>query len=160
MTSYVVKILPALICLAAVLNAQAFDVTEKRVEHIDLTEKDIVKKDEMLLITKKFFKDFKLRDNKRESRFIGDLVIGERLADETIFRRSVEISNPTDQVYNSAIMLSVERGTIHYVSVNNEKNSYAVACDEPYSLGTSRTSFNVRVPPNTKSQLWLLVAAH
>ncbi|XP_001608032.1 uncharacterized protein LOC100123179 [Nasonia vitripennis] len=151
MASYVVKILPALIYLAAVLNAQAFDVTEKRVEHIDLTEKDIVKKDEM---------DFKLRDNKRESRFIGDLVIGERLADETIFRRSVEISNPTDQVYNSAIMLSVERGTIHYVSVNNEKNSYAVACDEPYSLGTSRTSFNVRVPPNTKSQLWLLVAAH
>lgn len=50
MTNYVAKTLPVLICLAAVLlNAEAFDVTEKRVEHIDLTEKDIVKKEEMVI---------------------------------------------------------------------------------------------------------------
>jgi hypothetical protein len=36
--------------------------------------------------------------------------IGDRRGDETIFRRSVEISNPTDDVYNTAITLNVERG--------------------------------------------------
>ncbi|XP_011499938.1 PREDICTED: uncharacterized protein LOC105363837 [Ceratosolen solmsi marchali] len=137
--------------LVLTAHTNAFDVTDKRVEHITLTDKDIVSKEQL---------DLKLKNGKRDYKFIGDLEIGDRHADETVFRRSVEISNPTDEVYNTAITLNVERGTIHYLSVSNERNSYAVACDEPYSLGTSRTSFNVRVPPNTQSQLWLLVAAH
>ncbi|XP_014208843.1 uncharacterized protein LOC106639650 [Copidosoma floridanum] len=131
--------------------AAASGVTKNNRETIYLTDKDIVPKDELGPL---------LKEAKKEYRFIGDLVIGERHADETIFRRSIEAANPTDQVYSSAVTINVERGTIHYLSVTNEKNSYVVVCDEPYSLGTSRTSFNLRVPPNTKSQLWLLVAAH
>ena len=64
-------------------------------------------------------------------------------------------------IYKLKILkLILFKGTIHYVSVLNEPNSYAVACEEPYSLGTSRTSFNVRVLPNSNSVLSLLVAAH
>ncbi|KAJ8674657.1 hypothetical protein QAD02_010443 [Eretmocerus hayati] len=134
-----------------ILGVGAFDVTRTKVEEIQLTSKDIIAADEL---------DVKTRDNARQYRFIGDLKIGERHSDETVFRRTVDVSNPTDDVYSSAIMLSVERGTIHYVSITNERNSYAVACDDLYSLGSSRTSIKVRVPPNSKSTLLLIVAAH
>lgn len=49
-------------------------------------------------------------------------------------------------------------GNIHYVSVTNDPGSVAVACDDPYTLGSSRSNINIRVPPNTKSYLTLLVA--
>ena len=51
------------------------------------------------------------------------------MADETVFRRTMEISNPTDQVYNSAVNLNVERGMqlinlplIYTSIVYNDKN--------------------------------------
>lgn len=198
MLHYTVAIFGALCLSLAVLTADAFDVTETRVESIVLTDKDIVSKEQVvssilclsilysneslnfekyfdnssckftrslgylwvsnwkwkvprfifiqnfnsfivfqwllhfyclfilflyLHFRKKFhLKDTKLRDNKRELRFIGDLTIGDRHADETIFRRTMEISNPTDQVYSSAVMLNVERGKTEWNSLQFSSN--------------------------------------
>ena len=44
---YTTAILGAVLC-SALLQAAAFDVTEKRVEHVDLTEKDIVAKEDLV----------------------------------------------------------------------------------------------------------------
>ncbi|KAL7286885.1 uncharacterized protein LOC106650898 [Trichogramma pretiosum] len=148
MPRYTLVALGAFVLLTGLV--EAFDVTKTKTENIFLTEEDVVKDEPA----------GSLRANVREYRFIGDLVIGDRLADETVFRRSVDIANPTNQVYSTTISLNVERGKIHFLSATNERNSYAVGCDEPYSLGHSKISFNVRVPPSSKSQLWLLVAAH
>ncbi|XP_011309129.1 uncharacterized protein [Fopius arisanus] len=99
-------------------------------------------------------------DDGKAMRFIGDLTIGERQPSETVFTRTIQVSNPTPEVYRTAISVSVDNGIIHYMSVLNEPGSYAVACDEPYSLGGSRTGFNVRVTPRSETVLTLIIAAH
>ena len=55
----------------------------------------------------------KVLDEDREVRFIGDLVIGKHRADETVFRRTVDVSNPTGGVYSTEITLSVTNGKRH-----------------------------------------------
>lgn len=130
----------------------AAEETEKRgLIHVDLTDKDIVSSSELSRVA---------GSDERETGFIGDLIIGLRRSDETIFRRTVQVSNPTKRVYRTTISLNVNNGIIHHLSVFNERGSYAVVCDEPYTLGNTRSSFNVRVPPNTESTLTLIVAAH
>lgn len=44
--------------------------------------------------------------------FIGDLVLGKRYADETIFRRVIELENPTDTVQSTTLNMSVSDGKI------------------------------------------------
>ncbi|XP_033226075.1 uncharacterized protein LOC117178748 [Belonocnema kinseyi] len=131
--------------------AAADGSAKKGLIHVDLTDKDVVPLSEMPRVAGL---------DEREGGFIGDLIIGQRRADETVFRRTVQVSNPTKQVYSTAISLNVNNGIIHHLSVFNERGSYGVVCDEPYTLGKSRSSFNVRVPPNTESSLSLIVAAH
>ncbi|XP_015108993.1 uncharacterized protein LOC107035881 [Diachasma alloeum] len=99
-------------------------------------------------------------DDDRAMRFIGDLTIGERQHSETVFSRTIQVSNPTPEVYRTAISVSVDNGIIHYLSVINDPGSYAVACDEPYSLGGSRSGFNLRVTPRSENTLTLIIAAH
>ncbi|XP_015589553.1 uncharacterized protein LOC107265070 isoform X2 [Cephus cinctus] len=102
----------------------------------------------------------RLTEADAETRFIGDLVIGQRQQEETLFWRSLEIDNPTNDVYGQEIALAVTNGVIHYISVINDRGSYAVACDRPYALGSSRSSFNIRVTPNSHSYVTVVVGAH
>ncbi|XP_063990227.1 uncharacterized protein LOC135169296 isoform X1 [Diachasmimorpha longicaudata] len=99
-------------------------------------------------------------DDNRAMRFIGDLTIGERQPSETVFSRTIEVSNPTPEVYRTSISVSVDNGIIHYLSVINDPGSYAVACDERYSLGGSRSRFDLRVTPRSENTLTLIIAAH
>lgn len=46
------------------------------------------------------------------------------------------------------------------MNVQNEAGSYAVACDEQKTLGSSASRFNLRVIPKSKSTLTLVIAAH
>ncbi|XP_043270752.1 uncharacterized protein [Venturia canescens] len=149
-TSFFTTIL--LVNFALVFSSQRdYDVRKLGDENLLFTQDDALPQHELT----------RLIEEKRETRFIGDLVVGERRADETIFRRTVEVSNPTEDVYSTAINLSVTNGgIIHYMSMLNEKGSYAVACDEPYSLGKSQSNFYIRVLPNSKSTLTMVVAAH
>ncbi|XP_072758418.1 uncharacterized protein [Anoplolepis gracilipes] len=92
--------------------------------------------------------------------FIGNLEIGRRYPDETIFRRVIEFNNPTNVIQSSTLMLTVNNGVLHYVSVVNDNGSYAVVCDEPNTLGSSRGNINIRASPNTKSYLTVIAAVH
>ncbi|XP_063990228.1 uncharacterized protein LOC135169296 isoform X2 [Diachasmimorpha longicaudata] len=47
-------------------------------------------------------------DDNRAMRFIGDLTIGERQPSETVFSRTIEVSNPTPEVYRTSISVSVD----------------------------------------------------
>lgn len=42
--------------------------------------------------------------------FIGNLEIGRRYSDETIFRRVIEFNNPTNTVQSSTLTLTVTNG--------------------------------------------------
>ncbi|CAK9795688.1 hypothetical protein ANTQUA_LOCUS457 [Anthophora quadrimaculata] len=92
--------------------------------------------------------------------FIGDLTIGQRYADETIFRRVIEFENPTSTVQGTTLSLSISNGVIHYISARNSHGSYAVICDNPNALGESKSSINLRVPPNSTAMISLIIAAH
>ncbi|XP_012276264.1 uncharacterized protein LOC105697484 [Orussus abietinus] len=141
-----------ILVLAIVLRDFTCAEAERKVNfrNVEFTETDVAPENELT----------KLAKYNRGEAFIGDLVIGNRRADETVFWRTVEISNPTDEVYSTVITASVNHGVIHYLSAVNNQGSYAVACDEPYTLGTSKSSFKVRVVPNSKSTLSLVIAAH
>ncbi|XP_076378989.1 uncharacterized protein LOC117225728 [Megalopta genalis] len=102
----------------------------------------------------------KLVADERGTGFIGDLTVGQRYADETVFRRVIEFENPTNVIQSTTLNLSVSNGAIHYVSARNNPGSYAVVCDNPSSLGTSMGSINLRVPPTSKSVLSLTIASH
>ncbi|XP_076172814.1 uncharacterized protein LOC143149382 [Ptiloglossa arizonensis] len=92
--------------------------------------------------------------------FIGDIYLGQRYADETIFRRVVEFENPTDVVQGTTLNLSIANGIIHFVSMRNNPGSYAVVCDDATSLGTSKTNIKLRVNPQSSASLILTIAAH
>ncbi|XP_019882595.1 uncharacterized protein LOC105249593 [Camponotus floridanus] len=92
--------------------------------------------------------------------FIGNLEIGRRYPDETIFRRVIEFNNPTTTVQSNTLTLTVTNGILHYISVINDSGSYAVVCDEPNTLGSSRGNINIRASPKTKSYLTVVTAVH
>ena len=102
----------------------------------------------------------KLLGDDRGAGFIGDFSAGQRYSDEIIFRRVVEFENPTNMVQSTTLNLSVSNAIIHYVSARNAVGSYAVVCNESNSLGSSKGSITLRVPPNSTSSLTLLIAAH
>ncbi|XP_012216305.1 uncharacterized protein [Linepithema humile] len=101
-----------------------------------------------------------LLPNSYAAGFIGNLEIGRRYPDETIFRRVIEFDNPTNTVQSSTLTLTVTNGIIHYVSVVNESGSYAVVCDEVNTLGSSRGNINIRAAAKTKSYLTVITAVH
>lgn len=49
-------------------------------------------------------------DDDERQNFIGDLKIGEHKSQETVFRRTIDVSNPTDDVYRTSMTLSVNNG--------------------------------------------------
>lgn len=57
-------------------------------------------------------------------------------------------------------MVSFLTGAIHYISARNVQGSQAVVCGNPNALGGSKTSINLRVPPNSLATLNMVVAAH
>lgn len=46
----------------------------------------------------------------RVAGFIGNLEIGKRYADETVFRRVIEFNNPTSSVQSTTLTLTVTNG--------------------------------------------------
>jgi len=66
---------------------------------------------------------------------------------------------PSKQLVNYLNILSCV-GYIHYVKVMNDNGNYAVICDEPTTLGSSKGTINIRVIPYTKSYLTVIAAAH
>ncbi|KOX75056.1 hypothetical protein WN51_12741 [Melipona quadrifasciata] len=85
--------------------------------------------------------------------FIGDLIAGQRYADETVFRRVIEFNNPTNTVQGTTLDVSVSSGAIHYISARNVQGSQAVVCGNSNALGASKTSISLRVPPNSLATL-------
>ncbi|XP_020289645.1 uncharacterized protein LOC109857585 [Pseudomyrmex gracilis] len=139
----------AILALLQAASANS-DISKVKNIQIDLTEKDIVPKTTLK----------NLESNTFTGGFIGNIEIGQRFPDEVVLRRVIEFENPTNNVQSTTITLTANRGIIHYVRILNDPGSYAVICDEPNSLGSSRGNFNIRVSPRTKSTLTVIAAAH
>ncbi|XP_043276594.1 uncharacterized protein [Venturia canescens] len=92
------------------------------------------------------------------TKFIGDLTIGSRRAGDYLYQQTIVIPNPSSSVNSTTFYYDAPRGTVNYLSVVNDVGSYAAVCDFPYSLGSSRTYFSVRVVPNSRSSLKVYVA--
>ncbi|XP_076672476.1 uncharacterized protein LOC143371330 [Andrena cerasifolii] len=136
--------------LALLQAASAVDVSKQKNVRLEFTDKDGVSKTRL----QGAFPE------ERGPGFIGDLTIGQRYADETVFRRVVEFNNPTNAVQTTTLALSVSNGVIHQISAKNVQGSYAVVCEDSNSLGTSRSTLNLRVSPNSTSSLILTIASH
>ncbi|XP_078034653.1 uncharacterized protein LOC144468801 [Augochlora pura] len=132
--------------LALLQAASAIDISQYKNVRVEFGDNDNIQT--------------KLAADERGTGFIGDLTVGQRYADETVFRRVIEFENPTNVIQSTTLNLSVSNGVIHYVSVRNNPGSYAVVCDNPSSLGKSMGSINLRVPPTSKSVLSLTIASH
>ncbi|XP_015439654.1 PREDICTED: uncharacterized protein LOC107194523 [Dufourea novaeangliae] len=137
------------VALAVLQAASAVDISKYKSVRLEFNESHMVLKTKLLG-----------GGDERASGFIGDLFVGQRYADEIVFRRVVEFDNPTNTVQTTSLNLSITNGVIHYVSARNNPGSYAVACNDPSSLGSSQSSIHLRVPPNSKSMLTLTIAAH
>ncbi|KAK2575685.1 hypothetical protein KPH14_012076 [Odynerus spinipes] len=131
--------------------AIAIDVSKTNRTDISLTEDDVVPKTQLKKL---------LPDSDRRPTSIEDDASGVRYPDEIVYRRILKLDNPTGAIQSTSTELSVNHGLINYVSITNGPNSYAVACIEDSTLGTSRVIIHLRVPPNSSSELMLIVAAH
>ncbi|XP_029662778.1 uncharacterized protein LOC115235255 [Formica exsecta] len=145
---------PIVVVLAVLAFLQAssasVDLSETKNVLIEFADKDVVPKTALK----------NLVPNTYVAGFIGNLEIGRRYSDETIFRRVIEFNNPTNIVQSSTLTLTVTNRILHYISVVNDNGSYAVICDEPNTLGSSRGNINIRASPNTKSYLTIITAVH
>ncbi|XP_011634354.2 uncharacterized protein LOC105425330 [Pogonomyrmex barbatus] len=143
-------IVVALAILGLLQAATAIDLSQTDNIQVNFAEEDVVPKTALKSLV----------SNTYAAGFIGNLEIGQRRADETVFRRVIEFNNPTNTVQSGILTLTITNGVIHYISVMNDNGSYAVVCGESSSLGTSRTSINIRASANTKSYLTIIAAAH
>ncbi|KAM0737129.1 hypothetical protein ACS0PU_000222 [Formica fusca] len=145
---------PIVVVLAVLAFLQAssasVDLSETKNVLIEFADKDVVPKTALKSLV----------PNTYVAGFIGNLEIGRRYSDETIFRRVIEFNNPTNIVQSSTLTLTVTNRILHYISVVNDNGSYAVICDEPNTLGSSRGNINIRASPNTKSYLTIITAVH
>ncbi|CAL1677182.1 unnamed protein product [Lasius platythorax] len=137
--------------LALLQASSAIDLSETKNVQIQFADEDIVPKTALKSL---------VPDTYAASGFIGNLEIGRRYPEETVFRRVIEFNNPTNTVQSSTLTLTVNNGILHYVSVVNDSGSYAVVCDEPNTLGSSRGNINIRASANTKSYLTIVAAVH
>ncbi|KYN05657.1 PREDICTED: uncharacterized protein LOC108771483 [Cyphomyrmex costatus] len=141
----------ALAILSLLQTVTAVDLSQTKNVQIDFAEKDIVPKTALKNL---------LPETYAATGFIGNIEIGRRYADETIFRRVIVFNNPTDRVQSTTLTMSVTNGILHYISVVNDNGSYAVACDEPTTLGSRNGKINIRGAPNTRSSVTVIAAAH
>ncbi|XP_070151976.1 uncharacterized protein [Polyergus mexicanus] len=148
MSRPIVVVLAVLTFLEA--SSASVDLSETKNILIEFADKDVVPKTALK----------NLVPNTYVAGFIGNLEIGRRYSDETIFRRVIEFNNPTNTVQSSTLTLTVTNRILHYISVMNDNGSYAVICDEPNTLGSSRGNINIRASPNTKSYLTIITAVH
>ncbi|XP_076239522.1 uncharacterized protein LOC143182431 [Calliopsis andreniformis] len=137
------------VALALHQATAAIDVSKQKNVPLEFSNSDVVPKNRL----KSEFPE------ERGAGFIGDLTVGQRYADEVVFRRTIEYNNPTQIVQSSVLNLSIMNGAISYISARNAPGSYAVVCDDPSSLGSSRGAIKIRVPPNSKSSLTLIIAS-
>lgn len=79
----------------------------------------------------------------RGAGFIGDLEIGQRYSDETVFRRVIVFDNPTNTVERTTLALSVTNGKIN---LNNYRFMYII------SLVKKECTSNIH--NNTKIDVW------
>ncbi|OAD54128.1 hypothetical protein WN48_08361 [Eufriesea mexicana] len=144
------SIVSVLIVAVALVHAAVIDVSQEKNVHLEFTSNE----------EEQQTKSLGPYPEERGPLFIGDLVAGQRYADETVFRRVIEFNNPTNTIQATTLDVSVTSGSIHYLSARNVQGSQAVVCGHPNELGRSKTSINLRVPPNSLATLNLLVAAH
>lgn len=50
--------------------------------------------------------------------FVGDFMLGQRYADETVFQRIIEFENPTNAIQSTTFKLSVSNGKLYYYYTN------------------------------------------
>ncbi|KAH0948581.1 hypothetical protein HN011_001700 [Eciton burchellii] len=143
-------VITLLAILALLLPARAIDLSKSKNIQLEFADTDVVPKTALKGLTSDVY----------GNGFIGNLELGRRYSDETVFRRVVEFHNPSNAVASNTLTMSVNNGIIHYISVVNDNGSYAVVCGEPNSLGSSRSNINIRTFSNTKSYLTITVAAH
>ncbi|XP_060820576.1 uncharacterized protein LOC132909658 [Bombus pascuorum] len=139
-----------IVALPLLQAASAIDISQDKNIRVELTSNDAVQQT----------KSVSSYPEERGPLFIGDLTAGQRYADETVFRRVIEFNNPTNTIQSSTLDVSVTSGVIHYISARNVQGSQAVVCGNPNALGGSKTSINLRVPPNSLATLNMVVAAH
>ncbi|XP_011686471.1 PREDICTED: uncharacterized protein LOC105449166 [Wasmannia auropunctata] len=143
-------IVVALAVLGFLQAATAFDLSQTK--NVVFTEEDIVPKTAL--------KSF-VPEAHAAAGFIGNLEVGSRYPDEIVFRRDIDVNNPTNAVHSITLSVTLpNRQTIHYFSVINSSGSYAVVCDQPTTLGSSKSTVNIRLAANTKAYLTLVIAAH
>ncbi|XP_076766124.1 uncharacterized protein LOC143432982 [Xylocopa sonorina] len=141
----------AVAALALLQAVSAIDVSQNKNVRLEFGSGDVVQKPKLLDPNS---------DERAPPLFIGDLVIGQRYPDETVFRRVIEFNNPTNVVQSTTLDVSVTNGIIHYINARNVQGSQAVVCGNPNILGSSKSSISLRVPPNSLATLTLTVAAH
>ncbi|XP_011147480.1 uncharacterized protein LOC105187984 [Harpegnathos saltator] len=138
-----------LLALSQAAFATTVDVSKTKTVELQFTDEDIVPKTELKNLVPQTY----------ANGFIGDLEIGSRLRDETIFQRIIVFNNPTDYVQSSELKVNGP-GIVHYINAQNFQGSYAVVCDHSDALGSSRIYLTIRVNPQTKSRISLFVALH
>ncbi|EFN88991.1 hypothetical protein EAI_11784 [Harpegnathos saltator] len=134
-----------LLALSQAAFATTVDVSKTKTVELQFTDEDIVPKTELKNLVPQTY----------ANGFIGDLEIGSRLRDETIFQRIIVFNNPTDYVQSSELKVNGP-GIVHYINAQNFQGSYAVVCDHSDALGSSRIYLTIRVNPQTKSLLLAL----
>ncbi|CAL7933837.1 unnamed protein product [Xylocopa violacea] len=140
----------AIAALALLQAVSAIDVSQNKNVRLEFGTGDVVQKTRLLDSS----------PDERAPLFIGDLIVGQRLPDETVFRRVIEFNNPTNVIQTTTLDVSVTNGIIHYINARNVQNSQAVVCGNANTLGSSKSSINLRVLPNSLATLTLTVAAH
>ncbi|XP_032681605.1 uncharacterized protein LOC116849000 [Odontomachus brunneus] len=125
------------------------DVSKTKNIEIRFTDEDVVPKTALKTLAPETYAD----------RYIGDLEVGTRFAEEMILRRVVVFRNPTYSVQRSSMTLYTN-GIVHYLRVENNAGSYAVICDHSNTLGSRNTFITLRVYPQSNSTLSLILASH
>ncbi|XP_017887822.1 uncharacterized protein LOC108629576 [Ceratina calcarata] len=144
------RLIVVFIACQILVQAYGIDVSRDKNVQLQLNNNDALPKTKLLANS----------PEERGPGFIGDLVFGQRYADETVFRRVIEFNNPSNVVQATTLDVSVTSGAIHYLSARNVQGSHAVVCGNSNVLGSSRTSISLRVLPNSLATLNLIVAAH
>ncbi|KZC04026.1 hypothetical protein WN55_01287 [Dufourea novaeangliae] len=95
------------VALAVLQAASAVDISKYKSVRLEFNESHMVLKTKLLG-----------GGDERASGFIGDLFVGQRYADEIVFRRVVEFDNPTNTVQTTSLNLSITNGKLFHSIIN------------------------------------------
>ncbi|XP_043272440.1 uncharacterized protein [Venturia canescens] len=95
------------------------------------------------------------------AKFNGDLTVGNRLSNDSLWTLQMTVTNPSSSVISSSCHWGFPPSIkINWMSIINEPGSDAVFCDAAGNLGDRLIAFSVRVNPNSTALFNLYVATY